>query len=131
MVWSSFSFRFSPAYRMAAMPFGVCPGSCMVIVGRDRLHVRFGPWVVRTALANITSTELTGPFGFLRSAGPARLSLADRGLTLATNSRHGLCLRFEEPVRGIEPTGLLRHPGLTVTVADCAGLREALNPTGA
>ena len=29
-----------------------------------------------------------------------------------------VCLRLREPVPGIEPTGLLRHPGVTVTVAD-------------
>jgi len=29
-------------------------------------------------------------------------------------------------VTGLEPTGRLRHPGLTVTVADVHGLAEAL-----
>ena len=43
-------------------------------------------------------------------------SLADRGVTFATNSRRGLCVSFVEPVHGIEPTGVLRHPAATVTV---------------
>ena len=49
-----------------------------------------------------------------------------------------MCVRFRggggsEPVRGIEPTGLLRHPGLTVTVAQpellVASLRRAIGTT--
>lgn len=46
----------------------------------------------------------------------ARLSPADRGLTFGTDTRAGACLTFYEPVPGIEPTGLLRHPSLTVTI---------------
>jgi hypothetical protein len=29
-----------------------------------------------------------------------------------------VCLLLREPVLGIDPAGLVRHPGLTVTVAD-------------
>ena len=39
-----------------------------------------------------------------------------------------LCLLFAEPVSGLLPGGHLLHPGLTVTVADPAGLRDALFP---
>jgi hypothetical protein len=46
----------------------------------------------------------------------ARLSLADRGLTFGSDTAGGVCIRFAEPVRGLVPFGLLRHPGLTVTV---------------
>jgi hypothetical protein len=35
-------------------------------------------------------------------------------------------VRFRRPVTGIDPTGFLQHPGLTVTVADCVALRNAL-----
>jgi hypothetical protein len=80
------------------------------------LDVTFGPWRVLTPLDNVADAEVTGPFSPWRSLG-ARLSLADRGLTLGTTGRAGACLSFHEPVRGIEPTGILRHPGLTVTVA--------------
>jgi hypothetical protein len=85
---------------------------------------------VRTQLGNIASAELTGPYGFLKTVGPAHLSLSDRGLTFASNRRQGVCVRFREPVAGMEPTGRIRHPGLTVTVADCAGLVTALQRSG-
>ncbi|MGW4485395.1 hypothetical protein ACWEOE_16345 [Amycolatopsis sp. NPDC004368] len=83
----------------------------------EGLRVRLGPWLVATPLHNLASAEVTGPFSAFRALG-ARLSLADRGLTLGTSTRQGVCIRFHEPVAGIEPFGLLRHPGLTVTVAE-------------
>jgi len=49
---------------------------------------------------------------------PSRLSLADHGLTVGTTTRRGVCLLFGEPVPGIELLGLIRHPGLTLTVAE-------------
>lgn len=127
----TFPFRFDPAYRLASLPFGVRPGNCEVQVTEDEVIARFGPWTVRTPLSNIKDTRITESYAFVKAAGPARLSFADRGLTFATNGEQGLCMCFHEPVRGIEPAGLLRHPGLTVTVADCAGLRAALRrPSG-
>jgi hypothetical protein len=75
---------------------------------------------------NIAGTEVTGPYRFAKTAGPARLAITDRGLTFATNGERGLRIDFVTPVPGIEPTGRLRHPELTVTVADVEGLRQAL-----
>ncbi|MGH3537260.1 MAG: hypothetical protein ACRDQJ_03010 [Pseudonocardiaceae bacterium] len=74
----------------------------------------------------MTSTAVTGPFSFLKTAGPAHLSVADRGLTMATHDARGLGITFRKPVPGIEPTGLLRHPAITLTVADCQGLAAVL-----
>jgi hypothetical protein len=54
------------------------------------------------------------------------LAVTDRGLTFATNGERGVLISFHEPVPGLEPTGLLRHPELTVTVADIDGLVERL-----
>ena len=79
------------------------------------LDVVFGPWRVTTPLHNIASADVTGPYRAWKVLG-ARLSLADRGLTFGTDTRSGACLTFHEAVPGIEPTGLLRHPSLTVTV---------------
>lgn len=121
-----FLFRFTSPYRMAGLPFGVVPGTCGVVLSQGRLTAAFGPWRVRTELSNVASTELSGPFGMLLTAGPARLSFSDRGLTFATNPDQAVCIKFHRSVSGIEPAGLLRHPGLTVTVADCAGLMAAL-----
>ena len=61
-----------------------------------------------------------------KTAGPARLSLADRGLTFATNPDAGLCIRFAEPVAAFDPFGRIRHPGITVTVERLDGLQRQL-----
>jgi hypothetical protein len=90
---------------------------------------RFGPWRVQTTLDNIADVTATGPYRFLKTAGSAHLSLGDKALTFATNCDRGVCLQFDEPVAGIEPTGLIRHPSLTVTVADCDGMARALGHT--
>lgn len=95
-----------------------------------RLIARYGFWQLETDVANIESTEVSGPYRLLTTIGPAHLSLSDRGLTFASNRRRGLCIRFREPVPGLEPTGRLRHPGLTVTVADVDGLARALTSAG-
>jgi hypothetical protein len=121
-----YRFAFEPSYRLVALPFGITDRTARVVLTDSEIDARFGPWRVRTPFTNLAGVELTGPYGFLKTAGPAHLSLADRGLTFATNGRQGVCMRFRDPVPGIDPTGRIRHPGLTVTVADCAGLRRAL-----
>ncbi|WIX90843.1 hypothetical protein [Amycolatopsis sp. DG1A-15b] len=90
------------------------------------LRVRFGPWLVETPLGNLAGAEATGPYRAFRVFG-VRLSLADRGLTFGTTTQGGVCLRFREPVRGIDPWGLLSHPGLTVTVSEPELVAEAIN----
>jgi hypothetical protein len=121
-----FPFEFEPSFRYVALPFGITPGSARVVLTDSDFEARFGLWRVRTPVGNLAAVELTGPYGFLKTIGPAHLSWADRGLTFATNRRQGVCVRFHEPVPGIEPSGRLRHPGLTVTVADCSGLQRAV-----
>ena len=37
---------------------------------------------------------------------------------------------FHEPVKTLDPTGRLRHPGATLTVQDPAGLLAALGAGG-
>jgi hypothetical protein len=121
-----FTFAFTTLYRIAGLAFGVTPSTCEVRVSETSLLVRFGPWRAQTTIDNIAEVSVTGPFGFVKTAGPAHLSLADRGLTFATNGDRGVCLQFKEPVGGIEPTGTIRHPNLTVTVRDCDRLIQAL-----
>ncbi|MBB4689106.1 hypothetical protein [Amycolatopsis jiangsuensis] len=82
----------------------------------EGLRVRFGPWLVTTPLTNLAGAEVTGPLRAVRALG-VRLSLSDRGLTFGTSTENAVCLRFREPVPGIEPWGLLKHPNLTVTCA--------------
>jgi hypothetical protein len=82
---------------------------------------------VRTPRANVIGAEVTGPYAVWKTAGPARYAVTDRGLTFASNRRRGVRVGFAEPVPGLEPTGRLRHPELTVTVADPDGLAALLH----
>jgi hypothetical protein len=97
-----------------------------VDVGDGGLDAHFGRWRVSTPLANITDVTVTGPYAFLKTAGSARLGITDRGLTFATNGDRGVCISFGTPVRGLDPLGILRHPELTVTVAEVDRLAELL-----
>jgi hypothetical protein len=126
MTLQSFAFRFTTPYRIAGLAFGVTPATCGVRVGETTVVARFGPWRVQTTRDNIADVTITGAYRSLKTAGPAHLSLGDKGLTFATNGERGVCLQFEEPIAGIKPTGLIRHPSLTVTVADCDGMARAL-----
>lgn len=123
---SRFPFRFDPRYRRAARPFGVSPERAWVDVKDGELEARYGPWRVRTPLENVRAAEITGPYAFLKTAGPARLAITDRGLTFASNGERGVRIDFATPVRGIDPLGLIRHPELTVTVADVEKLAGTL-----
>lgn len=123
---TQYRFEFEDRYRLPARAFGVTEQSALVTVGATDFEARFGLWTVKTPLANVASVSITGPYAFLKTVGPARLSLSDRGITFATNSRRGVCLEFRKPVPGLEPAGLVKHPNLTVTVQDCNALAEQL-----
>jgi hypothetical protein len=123
-----FLFRFAPSYRLPALLFGITPATAHVAVSDTDLRVRFGPWHLHTARSNIAGVERTGGFAFLKTAGPAHLSFSDRGVTFATNGDQAVCVRFHEPVKVLDPSGrLLRHPGVTLTVADPPALVRALS----
>ncbi len=121
-----FEFRFDPAYRIAALPFGITPERAWVQVDDEHLLANYGPWQLRTSLANIRNVAVTGPYRFYRTAGPARLGVTDGGLTFASNGDEGVLMSFCRRVPAIDPLGLIRHPELTVTVADVRGLASAL-----
>lgn len=121
-----FPFRFHGVVGAAARAFTFTAERAMVVVQRGSLMARFGPWCVETPLDNIADMSITGPYKPWKVAGPPHLSFADRGLTFATNAEEGVCLRFIEPVTGIEPVGRVHHPSLTVTVADPHGLISAI-----
>ena len=121
-----FDFAFAPAYRRLARPLRVTPETAWVEVGDEDFEAHFGPWRVRTPLTNIRDVVVTGPYAFWKTAGPARLAITDRGLTFATNGDRGVLILFENPVRGLDPLGIMRHPELTVTVAEVDGLADLL-----
>jgi len=127
-----FGFRFDRWYRLAGVPFGVSPSTAHVDVrtaadGERTLVARFGPWSVSTPVANVLTTSVSGPYSTVKTIGPAHLSLKDLGLTFASNSERGLCIRFRHAVPGLAPTGLIRHPALTVTVDDPDRLARVLS----
>jgi hypothetical protein len=113
-----FAFAFDPVNFALGAPFGVTPWTSEVRVTSADLIISYGPWTLRTPLANVAGTATTGPYDLVRIAGPPRVSLADRGISFATRASGGLCIRFREPVPAILPLhlGLVRHPAATVTV---------------
>jgi hypothetical protein len=122
-----FDFGIDPRYARVLRLFGVRPGRAWIGIDAERLRVRFGFWRLETALANVESVSVTGPYrSALRAIGP-HISLKDRGISFCTNTERGVCVLFREPVPGRETAGLVRHPGLTATPADPAGfVRELL-----
>jgi membrane protein len=115
---AEFPFEFRGLAGFAARLFGVRADRAHAVVSSGDLEARYGRWVLTTPLTNIRSVHVTGPYRVAKVAGPPHLSLADGGLTFATNSRRGVCITFHEKVPGMLPFGLLPHPGLTMTVAE-------------
>ena len=122
-----FSFAFEPLMVPAAALVGVLPSNTRVEVDAEELVVRFGRWSMRVPRDDIESATATGPFDLIKVIGPPRLSLADRGVTFATNRRAGVCISLRRSHGGIDPLGLIKHPGITVTVTDPDELCALLN----
>ena len=122
-----FDFAFDPPARRLLRPLGVDGRRAFVTLTDDgRLTARYGRWSVDTPLGNVSDARVTGPYpSWVRAVGP-HLSFADRGVTFGTNAALGACVTFHRPVKGLDPLGLLRHPGLTVTVADPVALVAAV-----
>lgn len=120
-----FEFAFEKKYLPALAAIGVTPLTARVDVDDDVLDARFGPWHCRTPLGNITCVQQTGPYSAIKAIG-ARGSLSDRGATFGTTTAGGVCVEFREPVKILDPSGMILHPGLTLTVSDRDGLEEAV-----
>ncbi len=123
---SRFPFLFAPSYRLPAAAFGVTPWTAYVDVDDEHLTARFGLWRFSTPRSNIAQVCVTHDYAWLKTAGPAHLSFSDQGVTFATNGDRGVCVQLHEPVPAIAPFGMLPHPGITLTVADCDGLAALL-----
>ncbi len=106
----TFDFDFDPEYQAMALLFGVTPARTGVEVKDGRFVARYGFWRLETDVANVAGTEVSGPYRLLTTIGPAHLSLSDRGLTFASNRRRGLCIRFREPVPGLESLAACATP---------------------
>ena len=119
-------FAFDLAYRLPGLVFGVIPATSRVEVSAGELRVRYGPWRLRTPLENVAGCQVTDSYSWLKTAGPAHLSLADRGVSFVTCHGPGLCVTFNEPVAAIDWVGRIRHPAATMTVEDPELLRAEL-----
>lgn len=119
-----FAFAFDRGARRLLGLIGVTEASAEVVVTDQELIARFGRFIARTPLANITEVRITGPYRWAKAIGP-RGSFADRGATFGTNARSGVCMRFAEPITALAGRRML-HPGLTVTVADPDALAATL-----
>ena len=117
----AFSFAFQRPLDTWARWFAVVPTRSYVRIDDHGFEAVYGPWRVATAWSNVAAVERTGPYRAWKVAGPAHLSVADRGITMAATTSGGACLRFREPVRGIDPLGVIRHPAATLGVDDLDG----------
>lgn len=115
---TSYPFAFEPTLDRWARLFAVVPTRSFVHVDDDGFEAVYGSWRVATVWSNVVEVTRTGPYEKWKIAGPAHLSVADRGITMAATTAGGVCLRLREPIPGIEPLGLIRHPGVTLGVAD-------------
>lgn len=114
----AYSFAFEPPLDRCARLFAVVPTRSYVRVDQHGFEAVYGLWRVATTWANVAEVERTGPYRAWKVAGPARVSVADRGLTMAATTTAGACLKFRRSVGGVEPLGLVRHPALTLGVDD-------------
>jgi hypothetical protein len=121
-----YDFDFDPWFEAIARPLGVHADAAHLLIDEEDLTVQFGPWCVRTPVDNLEGATVTGPYAWPKVIGPPHLSLADGGLTMASNRRAGACIRFRRPVRGSTPFPYPRHGSLTVTVEDPASLVAAV-----
>ena len=121
---SQFPYEFDVRFAAVWGPLLLAPGKQGVTLTDDgRFVARFGLLRVKTPVENIADAHITGPYRWWTAVGP-RLSLRDDGLTFGTTNHAGVCVHFREPVRRV--IGMRDHSALTVTVADCEGLVEAL-----
>jgi len=123
-------FKYEVDLRLAPFwfPLGVHPSRDGVTITDDgRFVAKFGLLKLETPLTNIDGAHVTRDYRWWTAAG-ARLSFADDGLTFGTNTRAGVCVHFDEPVRSGLSSSLRRngHSALTVTVSDVDGLAARL-----
>lgn len=125
-----YPFAFDPRFRWPLRLLGVRSDRAHVAVTDTHLEARFGPWLVRTPVTNIDEVAVTGPHHPLRAIGP-RFSPSTRSLTFGSNAERTVRVGFHQPVAGLEPFGIVRHPTLSLSVAEPAALRDHLREVAA
>lgn len=121
---------FDPLDAIVGRALCVTPDRAVVTIDEEDLDITYGHWRLRTSLDNVAAAEVTGPYQRWKVGGPPRLSMRDRGVTFATTTERGVCIRFVRPVPAALPFGILEHTAATVTPADPFGLVAALRFRG-
>ncbi len=117
-----FPYLFDNRWKPLFVTLGVKPEDGVTITDTELIGT-FGRWSVKTPLANIKSTEVTGPHRWYTAVG-LRLSFTDTSVTFGTNHKKGLSIEFKERIPKV--VGFKDHAILWVSVADPEGLAAAI-----
>ena len=118
-----FPYRFDKRWTVLFLALGVSDKDGVTITGKGELIATFGRFKVKTTVANVDHTLVTGPHRWYMAVG-LRLSFTDDGLTFGTNHRKGLSIAFVEKIPKV--IGFKKHSTLWVSVADPEGLAAAI-----
>jgi hypothetical protein len=122
----SFAFAFEPPLDTWARWFAIVPTRSFVRLDDNGIEAVYGLWRVATTWSNVSGAGRTGPYRAWKIAGPARMSWADRGITMAASTAGGVCLRLHDAVPGLDPLGVFKHPAMTLGVEDVDGFLRAV-----
>ena len=120
MTSHAFSIRLGRKSRPLLLLFGARPGNSYVAIDDREVDARFGFFRLRTALGNVASWRIEGPWLWITAIG-VRRGFRHGDITFGGNHDGGVRIDFREPVRW----GPLRVPALYVTVHDMEGLGAA------
>ena len=118
-----FPYRLDKRWTALFFALGVDDKDGVTIGGKGEFIATFGRFKVKTTVANVDHTLVTGPHRWYTAVG-LRLSFADDGLTFGTNHRKGLSIAFVEKIPKV--VGFKKHSTLWVSVADPEGLAAAI-----
>ena len=119
-----FPIRLGRRSRPVLRLFGASPDNAYVELDGD-VDARFGRFRIRTAVANIASWRIEGPWLWITAIG-VRRSVRHGDFTFGGNHRGGVRLDFRQRV-GLGP---FRVPALYVTVEDPDAFVAALQARG-
>lgn len=123
MVERFFPYDCDKRFALVWGALGVRPGKHGVTVDDTTFRATFGRLKLETPIDNVAGGHVTAGYRWWTAIGP-RLSFVDDGLTFGTNTKRGVCVHFHERVGKV--IGPRRHSAVTVTVADCDGLLDAI-----
>ena len=118
-----FPYRLDKRWCALFLLLGVNEKDGVTITEKGVLIATFGRFKVKTTLANVDHTSITGPHRWYTAVG-LRLSLTDDGVTFGTNHRKGVSIAFVRKIPRV--IGFRKHSVLWVSVADPEGLAAAI-----